>query len=49
MTKAPKTLAISLAIIAMCDRVANWFEADGEYDAGQLADLHWRLARAMLA
>ena len=48
LTPAEANVA-SLAIIAMCDRVANWFEADGEYDAGQLADLHWRLARAMLA
>ncbi|GAB4009899.1 TetR/AcrR family transcriptional regulator [Nocardioides ultimimeridianus] len=39
----------SLAIVAMCDRVANWFSADGTYDAEELADLHWRMARSMLA
>lgn len=39
----------SIAIIAMCDRVANWFDPDGALKPDELAELHWRMARAMLA
>ncbi|WP_285032467.1 TetR/AcrR family transcriptional regulator [Mycolicibacterium sp. lyk4-40-TYG-92] len=43
-----KVTVASMAIIAMCDRVANWFPADGARDPEELADLHWQLIRAML-
>lgn len=39
----------SMAIIAMCDRVANWFQTDAGLDTDEVADLHWELVRSMLA
>ncbi|MEV6657322.1 TetR/AcrR family transcriptional regulator [Nocardia fluminea] len=45
----PEVAVVSNAIVAMCDRVANWFRADDTFDSGELADLHWKMARAMLA
>jgi TetR/AcrR family transcriptional regulator, cholesterol catabolism regulator len=39
---------VSIAIIAMCDRVANWFQADGPMKPEEVADLHWQMARSML-
>ncbi|MGN6722971.1 MAG: TetR/AcrR family transcriptional regulator [Marmoricola sp.] len=39
----------SMAIIAICDRVANWFQTDGGLDTDEVADLHWDLVRSMLA
>lgn len=39
---------VSMAIIAMCDRVATWFPADGPMSPEELADLHWQLVRSML-
>ncbi|MFV0461512.1 MAG: TetR/AcrR family transcriptional regulator [Actinomycetales bacterium] len=39
---------ISLAIIAMCDRVANWFQPGGSLTPEEIADLHWQLTRSML-
>ncbi|MEV0332504.1 TetR/AcrR family transcriptional regulator [Nocardia sp. NPDC050717] len=46
---APAVVVVSNAIVAMCDRVANWFPADDALSADELADLHWQMARAMLA
>lgn len=43
-----KTLVAATAIVAMCDRVANWYQIDGPLSPTQLADLHWDLARSML-
>lgn len=39
---------VALAVIAMCDRVVNWFHDDGSLDPDELADLHWQLTRRML-
>lgn len=45
---ATEVTVASMAIIAMCDRVANWFPTDGPLGPEDLADLHWQLVRAML-
>ena len=45
---AGEVTVVSMAIIAMCDRVANWFRTDGSLDPDELAELHWRLARSMV-
>lgn len=39
---------ISIAIIAMCDHVANWFHTGDTLGADELAELHWQLARSMI-
>lgn len=38
----------AMAIVAMCDRVANWFQPEGAQKPEEIADLHWKLARAMV-
>jgi AcrR family transcriptional regulator len=39
----------AMAIIAMGDRVAIWFEGGTQLQPERLADMHWDLARAMLS
>lgn len=46
---ATEVAVVSIAIIAMCDRVANWYQPEGALTPEELADLHWQLARSMLA
>jgi AcrR family transcriptional regulator len=42
------TTVASMAIIAMCDRVASWYRPDGALSANEVAEQHWQLARHML-
>jgi AcrR family transcriptional regulator len=44
---ATSTVA-TMAIIAMCDRVATWYKPDGPLTADEVAEQHWQLARRML-
>ncbi|WP_413768788.1 TetR/AcrR family transcriptional regulator [Rhodococcus pyridinivorans] len=45
---APQVNIVAMAILAMCDRVAIWYDADNPFTPDEVADLHWRLARRML-
>ncbi|MCG7634113.1 MULTISPECIES: TetR/AcrR family transcriptional regulator [Gordonia] len=46
---APEVDIVTMAILAMCDRVAIWYDADSALTPDDVAELHWRLARRMLA
>ncbi len=45
---APQVNVVAMAILAMCDRVAVWYDAAGPFSPDELADLHWQLTRRML-
>ncbi|UGT55944.1 TetR/AcrR family transcriptional regulator [Nocardia asteroides] len=45
---AAEVPVVSIAIIAMCDHVANWFRAGDTLEPDELAELHWQLARSMI-
>lgn len=38
----------TMAIIAMCDRVASWYKPNGPLSADEVAEQHWQLTRHML-
>jgi hypothetical protein len=42
------TTVATMAIIAMCDRVATWYRPGGQLTADEVAEQHWQLARRML-
>ncbi|ROZ99349.1 TetR/AcrR family transcriptional regulator [Gordonia sp. OPL2] len=46
---APQVNVVAMAILAMCDRVAIWYDNDGPFTPDEVADLHWQLARRMVA
>jgi AcrR family transcriptional regulator len=42
------TTVATMAIIAMCDRVASWYKPGGTLTADEVAEQHWQLTRNML-
>ena len=42
------TTVATMAIIAMCDRVATWYKPGGSLTADEVAEQHWQLTRHML-
>lgn len=42
------TTVATMAIIAMCDRVATWYKREGSLTAEEVAEQHWQLTRHML-
>jgi TetR/AcrR family transcriptional regulator, cholesterol catabolism regulator len=42
------TTVATMAIIAMCDRVASWYKPGGALTVAEVAEQHWQLTRHML-
>lgn len=46
---APQVDIVTMAILAMCDRVAIWYDTASPFSPDEVADIHWHLVRRMLA
>ncbi|GAB3199071.1 TetR/AcrR family transcriptional regulator [Nocardioides hungaricus] len=42
------TTVATMAIIAMCDRVASWYKPGGSFSADEVAEQHWQMTRNLL-